>query len=271
MTAAKKMMDQPEIDPMRPFLGHTMGPIEDLIYGHCIIINPLPVHHKVCSYNCRYCEYGVTKIKMNDVKNKIEFPAIQVIIEELRSLLAHSENIPEQIIISGHGEPTLHSGLADLIELILTTRDELCPSTKVGIQTNACHLDTRKLLRAINLLDFRYIKLDAGKDQTFKAIHDPLIRTNTAKVIGACKELKDCNILSVFIDGKINNIDKTDIEEWIEVVGMIRPKKVHLQTVLRTPAFADVIPVSEDQLEIIGTLLERRTQIAFSTYTKSIK
>jgi wyosine [tRNA(Phe)-imidazoG37] synthetase (radical SAM superfamily) len=122
-------------------------------------------------------------------------------------------------------------------------------------------LDSRKVLEAANKLDKRVVKLDAGGDKTFKAVNSPLSRTNLAKVITGIRSMKDVTIQSMFCQGAIDNTKPQDIEEWLEVIAMLKPASVQIQGVSRAPTNEAIIRCDEDTLHTIASLLERRTGI----------
>lgn len=51
------------------------------------------------------------------------------------------------------------------------------------------------------------------------------------------------------------------IDDWIEVVGMIKPAKVYLYSLKRVPPIKGLIAADEDTLYTIASKLKRRTQI----------
>ncbi len=127
--------------------------------------------------------------------------------------------------------------------------------------TNGVHGETRKILNSLNRLDEVMIKVDAGNENIFKRINNPLVRATLSKVIAGAQKLNNVSVQSFFVQGAIDNTLDSMIEEWIEVVGMMRPHKVYLYTLKRVPPISGLIPTDEDKLDTIASKLKRRTQI----------
>jgi wyosine [tRNA(Phe)-imidazoG37] synthetase (radical SAM superfamily) len=135
------------------------------------------------------------------------------------------------------------------------------PGVPVSILTNGANLDTRKIVDAMNKLDERMVKVDAGNERVFKRLNSPLVRVSITKVISCIHSLKDVIIQSFFVQGAVDNTQAADIEDWIEVIGLIKPKAVHIHGMNRMPASRGLKAADEDTLYMIASKLERRTHI----------
>lgn len=240
------------------------GPVESRRYGRSLGINLLG-SQKACSFDCVYCELGRSELRMNQIKKDLNFADLgdlkKRLTERIRVLNAKEDTYFDSIVLSGNGEPTLYPHFYDAVEIIMAAQQELCPDAKVVALTNAAHLDNKKVVAGLNSLDERVVKVDAGNVQLFKRLNNPLIRGDLDKVLAGIRRLDDCVVQSMFIQGAIDNTRNEHIEEWIEVVGMIRPKSVQIYTLDRVPASSDLKKVDEDTLHVIASKLKRRTQI----------
>lgn len=240
------------------------GPFEQGPLGKVLGINLLNSNEKICSFNCPYCDLGETKIRLNHLKNGENFPSLgqvdSALTEAFRKIHASGPAV-DAIVISGNGEPTMHPEFPELIQKIITARDLFLPAKPIHLFTNGAYLDKRKLADAANLLDARHVKLDAGSEKIFKVVNAPLSRTNLARVLSAIRRLKDVSLQSLFFSGPRGNIGNTDVEEWIELVAMIKPKQVYIYGPIRKPAQDDIGICDEDTLYTIASRLERKTQI----------
>jgi wyosine [tRNA(Phe)-imidazoG37] synthetase (radical SAM superfamily) len=210
-------------------------------------------------------------LTMNQIRKELEFPEVKQIISELRktiSMWKPSWETANAIVVSGNGEATLHPQIDILFEQIKAVRDELRPTLKIVLYTNAAQLATNKVNRATAIADERLIKLDAGNDATLKTINAPLVRMGLNKSINAIRKIKDVSIQSLFIGGPLTNMEEKQIDDWIEVLGMIAPKKIYIQTVRHQPQDNRVVPATEDQLHLIAQKVERRTGLRPLVFTR---
>ena len=98
-------------------------------------------------------------------------------------------------------------------------------------------------------------------------VNEPLIRTNVAKFIAGFRKLTDFSIQSMFVRGPLDNTQNDAVDDWIEVVGMIKPKSVQICTLTR-PSLTDPLiqSVDEDTLYSIAFKLKKRTTLEASVF-----
>jgi len=244
--------------------GIVYGPVESRRLGRSLGINLLGDAEKICSFDCRYCDLGATRIKLNKLKRDASFPTLEEIsaatTEAFRLIHEKGPHI-DTICLSGNGEPTLHPDFPEAVKEILSARNQWLPGKPVKILTSGAMLDTRKIAEAVNRLDERIVKIDAGNEKMFKAMNAPLSRTTLAKVIAGARSLRDLAIQSLFVQGTVNNTTPPDVDDWIEVIALLKPKAVQIHGLSRPPSLSGLIRCDEDTLYTIASRLERRTQI----------
>jgi wyosine [tRNA(Phe)-imidazoG37] synthetase (radical SAM superfamily) len=236
------------------------GPIKSLRYGSSMGINLLGAE-KVCSYNCVYCSLGATQLTMNKIRKDYVFPTADEISQSFKNFIKLPHPV-DAVVLSGNGEPTLYPGFDEIVKVLVQLRNEHLPGKPLIALTNGAHLDNKKVVQGLNLLDDRVIKLDAGNDKVMQLVNDPLIRINMAKFLSHLQRLTNTTIQSHFFKGSVDNTTNEAIEEWIEVVGMIKPKAIQLMTITReTPLKPDLVAVDEDTLYSIAFKLKKRTSL----------
>ncbi len=245
------------------------GPIESRRFGNSLGINALG-ENKICSFDCVYCSLGFTQIRMNQIKKEVAFPSV----DEVETLLRHklrelsqAQTLPKSLTVSGNGEPTLYPHFAELSERLVTVRNEMCPHIPLMILTNGAHIDNRRTVQALDMYNERMIKVDAGSDNDFRRINNPLIRANLSKVINGARKLKNTIVQSMFIQGAIDNTTQASVEEWMEVVGIIQPKEVHIYSLKGPSLVSGILPADEDALYTVASKLKRRTQLEAKVFT----
>ncbi len=269
MSAPAIKINSPILTPGRRYDGTVLGPVKDLFFGNVVEINLLGNGARVCSFNCSYCDLSAGQMRMNQIKRDFQFVSPEKVSEDLKNYLNHWKATwptPEAIIISGNGEPMLHPQIDDVVEKVSQLRDELRPGTPVVLFTNGAHLTTARPIRATKFANEVVLKVDAGNDMALKAMNAPLVRVSLNKLINSFKKVKDITIQSMFVGGDFTNTDNKNLEEWIEVIGMVGPKKVYIYTLSYTPTGSGILPLSEDDLHVISSKLERRTGIASSVF-----
>ena len=241
------------------------GPVQSRRLGSSLGINPLPVSYKLCSSNCVYCQYGWT-LPSHPTEAVKRAPELLALIEEAFQEHAERGTPVDCITLAGNGEPTLHPDLEELIAGIKRLRDRYFPFAKVGILSDATQAHRPEVGRALQQLDVRYMKLDAGDETTWRAINLPLGDADWTRMIEALKRLPDIVLQSLFIQGSYDNTDEQHIERWIGLVAALRPLSVQVYTVDRAPADAGVVKVPRERLETIAARLTARTGIPAEVY-----
>lgn len=242
------------------------GPVKSLRFGNTLGVNLLG-KEKACSYNCVYCHLGPTQMTMNRIRKDYEFPSLEKLRLAFREYIKQTVPV-DAIVVSGNGEPTLHSDFEEAMKALVELRNEHLPGKKVIVLSNGAHLDSRKVVTGMNLADERVIKLDAGNDQILQKVNDPLIRINMAKFLTSLRKLRDVTAQSLFFSGEVDNTSSDAVDEWIEVMGMIKPKAVQLCTLTRPSGVNQQIQaVDEDTLYSIAFKLKKRTALEAEVFT----
>ena len=81
------------------------------ILGRSLGIDLVP--HKICTYDCIYCQIGNTTDKTLVRK---EYVPVKEVLEEVERFLKEETSSMDHLSISGSGEPTLHLRIRSVIE-----------------------------------------------------------------------------------------------------------------------------------------------------------
>jgi len=241
------------------------GPVQSKRYGTTLGINLLG-DVKVCSYNCGYCRLGPTEMTMNKARKEYEFPSLEQIQTAFRDNVKNPGTY-NRIVISGNGEPTLHSDFDKAAEMIIELRNQHFPGVPVAILSNGAHLDVKRVVNGMNLLDERVVKFDAGTDALLKKVNAPLVRITVSKLLAGVRKLNDCVVQSLFLTGAVDNTGTEALDEWIEIVGMIKPKAVQICTLTDPGITPDIKALSEDALDAIAFKVKKRTGLEAQVFS----
>jgi wyosine [tRNA(Phe)-imidazoG37] synthetase (radical SAM superfamily) len=245
--------------------GVVYGPVKSRRLGASLGVNILPFNVKVCSFNCNYCQCGWTTDTV-DAKAlaKYEWPTPEQVADGLRAKLLELKAAGEtldSITFAGNGEPTLHPDFLKCVKAVIAVRDEVMPGTKVDILSNAAHLDREQVVDGLNLLDERYMKLDAGSEGQFMNMNSPVSEVGIWDVMKGMGKLKPFVIQAMFTHGRRDNTDEKSVVDWIQAVQRVKPKAVQIYSVDRFPADKKITKVERSLLDEIGQALTAQTGI----------
>ncbi|MGZ3568556.1 MAG: radical SAM protein, partial [Thermodesulfobacteriota bacterium] len=140
------------------------GPVPSRRLGRSLGIDLVP--HKICTYDCIYCQIGKTTEKALVRK---EYVPARAILEEVGGFLAEKTSGIDHVSLSGAGEPTLHSGIGSVIEGI-----KVITSIPVAVITNGSLLYEEEVRRDLLRADIVLPSLDAVSQEVFNRVNRPL-------------------------------------------------------------------------------------------------
>ncbi|MBU0481740.1 MAG: radical SAM protein [Proteobacteria bacterium] len=233
---------------------YLFGPVNSRRLGLSLGVDLVPV--KTCSYDCLYCEVGLTT---NLTCERKEYVPTREIIEELdcflQELVPHGNRIPPDIItITGSGEPTLHTGIGEIIAFIKNSTD-----IPVAVLTNSSKLSDPAVRLALLAADVVIPSLDSALPASFRKVNRPAREcADPLEIIDGLRafteEFGGKILLEILLAEGINDSEE-DIVALVEAVKCIRPERVQLNTVVRPPAEGWVRPLTADRLsEIAGRI-----------------
>ncbi len=238
------------------------GPVKSRRFGVSLGINLLPLHGKFCSFNCIYCECGLTG------EDKKEKPLLFSAAEIASSLRSRFEALktggldPDNITFAGNGEPTLHPDFETIIDNTINLRNEFFPKAKITVLSNATRLDREKVKRALLRVDNNVLKLDAGTNATFQAINRPTQPITLEKVIEELKKFEgNLVIQTMLIRGEVEGkqVDNTTEEELtllLEHIREIAPTLVMLYPIDRQTPYRTLEKVPEPEFRALAARIE---------------
>lgn len=250
--------------------GVVYGPFRTRRQGNSLGINLLAPMRKHCTFNCVYCQCGWTRepvpVRPEDFAG---YPSLDRIREEVEvrfgELFAEG-NVPDAIIVSGNGEPTLYPRLEEALQIVLEKRDKFFPGARTGVLTAGTELGRVEVRRAVDKLDERMVKVDAGTDEMHYKVDLPLVDFSLDHLEKWVKLLRDFIVQSCFIRGRIDNTGEAAVTEWVRRVGRMRPKLAHIYSLDRTPPAPGLHKVDRASLERIAARLKSETGIEARVY-----
>lgn len=237
------------------------GPIKSRSLGLSLGVNLLPIESKLCNFNCIYCECGWNE----EHEGKKRFNSREDVSTMLRSTLSSMVDQgtpPDVITFAGNGEPTMHPNFEQIIDDTIALRNELCPSAKVSVLSNATQIHRPDVVRALLKVDNNILKLDSAFDATVQVLNKPVGNYSVAQTVKLMKQFQGNMILqTMFLRGEymgkeIDNTTDNEVSAWLEIVKEISPKKVMVYSIDRDTPCQTLVKVSKEELSKIALQVE---------------
>jgi len=217
---------------------YIFGPVPSRRLGISLGVDLMP--HKTCSLNCVYCECG--KTTSLTLKDRVYVPTDEV-IEELSGFLSQKPEI-DHVTFSGSGEPTLHSGIQDIIKFVKTNH----PDYKVALLTNGTMFFAPRIRKRVLDADIIIASVDAGSVDVFRKINRPHPDLDLAAVIDGItalrREYKHKLMIEMFIVPGVNDTEDeiACIREALRKIGDV---DIFLNSLDRPGAESWVLPADK--------------------------
>lgn len=237
------------------------GPIKSRRLGDSLGINLLPTESKLCNFDCIYCECGWTDLKHIP---KTKFHPAKAVLENLEIVLLDlkcKKGNLDHITFAGNGEPTMHPEFHAIVDGTIVLRNKYFPKCNVAVLSNAAMLGSKNVILALNKVDTRILKLDAGTEETFQKINKPIANRNLAWIVDHLVEFKGkLTIQTMFLRGSYNgiHIDNTtdkEVEAWMSIILKIKPELVMLYSLDRATPAKGLEKITKKELDLIAQKL----------------
>ncbi len=242
---------------------HLFGPVPSRRLGVSLGIDLIPF--KTCTLDCVYCECGKTT---NLTVERKEYIPVGEIFDELNEYL---DNYPDLdfITFSGSGEPTLHSGIGDIINFLKQNYSRY----RIALLTNGTLLYQEKLRSEVKEVDLIMPSLDAVSENAFKRINRPHSSLDPRRIISGLVELRKEYPgeiwLEIFIVPGLNDT-KDELLSLKKAIRRINPDRVQLNTLDRPGTESWVMATRKEELEAISSYLGNAEIITEFTSRKKI-
>ena len=236
------------------------GPIHSRRLGTSLGMELMPLEHKLCTFNCVYCECG-----WNEPVSHPKLPTreeVKAALEAKLSSLDFPLSTLDVITFSGNGEPTLHPDFLGIIEDTCALRDQYCPNAKVSVLSNSTQLGRPDVVQALRLCDNRILKLDAGTDTMMRRIDLPVNHSLTVETIIAWLQQfdGDFTLQTCFLRGEhkgeiIDNTTPEELEAWYQAVDRLHPKQIMIYVIDRKTPEEHLSKIPREEMERIAAPL----------------
>ena len=233
---------------------YLFGPVCSRRLGTSLGVDLVPL--KTCTFNCVYCECGQTT---SLTRERREYVPTDRVIAEVDGYLARAPDL-DYVTFAGSGEPTLHSGIGEIISFI----KDRYPRYRVAVLTNSALLTDPDVRAALMQADLVVPSLDAVSEEVFQEINRPCPGLTAGQVLAGletfAREFTGEIWLEVFIVPGLN-----DTEEEIlclrDAIAAIDPDCVQVNTLDRPGTEVWVRPAPPLALERIASMLGGNAEV----------
>ncbi|MEW6518516.1 MAG: radical SAM protein [Thermodesulfobacteriota bacterium] len=235
---------------------YLFGPVNSRRLGLSLGIDLLPA--KICNFSCVYCEVGPNSIFTCERR---EYTPTREITAEIDSFLAAAGQAKpiDVFTITASGEPTLHSGLGEIISHLKAKT-----ARPVAVLTNGSLLYRDDVRQELALADIVIPSLDAAREESFRKINRPAQGVNLQEIIKGltlfARDFKGELWLEILFCKGINDSSE-DIDALRQALLAIKPARIQLNTVARPPLEDFAKPLSEAELAEIRQQLPGTVEI----------
>jgi wyosine [tRNA(Phe)-imidazoG37] synthetase (radical SAM superfamily) len=246
--------------------GILYGPINSRRLGPSLGINLMPRKYKLCSFNCLYCHYGLTKQHALDLEPyRRDLPSLDAVLIEVEKGLRSSLEF-NYLTFSGNGEPTIYPDFPEAVERVAELRNRLRPAVKLALLSNATGLIQPEVQACIARIDRPFFKLDAGTEAKWRIINRPCHGIAYDRIIEALAALNGLTIQTALFDGKPSNVTDSDLDAYFSRIVEIQPDEVHLYSIDRPVPSSSITLIPPDRLREIAALGRERTGIKMTAF-----
>ena len=221
---------------------YVFGPVPSRRLGQSLGIDTIPP--KTCNWNCVYCQLGRTVPLTNE---RMEYYPDEVILAEVAEALAdHPAGEIDFVTFVGSGEPTLHSGIGQLILGVKSLTD-----LPVAVITNGSLLYLPDVRHDLARADVVLPSLDAGTADLYRQINRPHPEVSFERLVDGLVAFRQEYRGKLWVEVMlVNGLNDTEIalQEIAALLRRIRPDEVHINLPTRPPAETWVRPSDEEGL-----------------------
>jgi len=239
------------------------GPVKSRRLGVSLGVNLLPTNVKVCSFDCIYCECGLTPEKSSEKGTLPTREEVRQKLDEKLEEMAGQNQLPDVVTFAGNGEPTLHREFSGIIDDTIELRNKWAPDARIAVLSNAGMLHKKDVFEALLKVEDNIQKLDSAYSETVELLDCPRGNFSLKKVVRQLKKFEGNVIIqTMFVKGsfKENNIDNTTDKEvyaWIELLKIIKPSQVMIYTIARDTPIDTLEKIPLEKLNEIANQVQK--------------
>ncbi len=232
---------------------HVYGPVPSRRLGLSLGVDLVP--HKVCSFDCVYCQLGFTT--RHQTTREDFFPPGEI-LEHVADALVHGP-APDVVTLAGSGEPCLYRSLGRIIDGIHGLTD-----APVVLITNGSLLYQDEVAAAAMATDILIPSLDAGDPETFARINQPASGLDFHRIVGGLQDVarryQGSLRIEVMLVAGLNDSPES-LRAMARILDDIPAQAIELNTPVRPVPKRGVEPLTRAQLEVAARYFGPRARV----------
>jgi wyosine [tRNA(Phe)-imidazoG37] synthetase (radical SAM superfamily) len=220
---------------------YIFGPVPSRRLGSSLGVDIIP--SKICTLDCVYCEVGRTTDLSSSLQTYFD-PAD--IIEEFAREYAGLKNHIDVVTVTGSGEPTLNSGLAEIASGI-----KKISKHPLAVLTNSTMITEKSVRDALKLFDIIIPSVDAATQEIFEKVNRPKTELSIEAIndalVSFTNEFTGKVLIETLLVKGMNDSD-AELEKITDVIKRCRYDLVQLNTVFRPPAYSHAKGLEEQDM-----------------------
>lgn len=238
------------------------GPVNSKRLGRSLGINISSTEEKICSFNCIYCQYGITK------GASFSFVSVEEVEKALCDFFIKPLRI-DYLTFSGNGEPTLHPEFDKIVKKVKEIRDRFAPSIPIALLSNSSTINNLSD-EVLKMIDVKIFKLDAGNEELFLKINRPIVNISLKEIVKGLKRVSKkfpITIQTIFISfGNEDNYGKEALKDYLSRIREIKPAFIQIYSCDRPVAENNVNLISDEKLKELEEIISKRTKTLVRAY-----
>jgi len=233
---------------------YIFGPVPSRRLGISLGVDVIPL--KTCTFDCVYCQLGVTKNKTVD---RQAFVSKANVLNELKEIIDKEANRIDFVTFSGSGEPTLNSEIGEMIEQV-----KAFTNIPIAVLTNGSLLYRYDVRKDLCKADLVVPSFDAITEDTFLRVNRPHKSINLGMIIEGLRifsqEFQGKIWLEIMLVKNVND-DIDELKCLADQLMDVNLNKIHLNTVIRPPAEEFALSLTREELIDMANLFDERVEI----------
>ena len=213
------------------------GPVPSWRLGRSLGVDLLSTPVKTCSFDCVYCQLGLTNNRLAKRREFITAARLADELEQLRGVVA------DFVTFSGVGEPTLASNLGHAIEMSRKTL-----SLPVAVLTNSSLMPEEDVRHDLTLADVVVAKLDASDEEVFRSVNRPAVSYSLREIIAGLERFRSVYSGKLALQMMFVDHNKESAVSMARLAAQLHADEVQINTPLRPCA---VRPLDREELAAI--------------------
>ena len=237
------------------------GPVRSRRLGRSLGIDLVPL--KVCTWDCPYCQVGVTTEK---TLVRRDYVPVEAVLAEFDDWMAR-DGQADCVTLAGGGEPTLHAHFGEIIEAI-GSRSRF----RKILLSNGSLFTLPEVRVAAGKADVVKATFSAWDQASFEALHHPHTALRFDAFLQGLKAMRTNFAgeywIEVFVVPGLND-SLAQMKQIAAQVADIAPDRIHLNTAVRPARDGLTQPVSAGTLQELAALFKPVAEVIAVTATGS--